>query len=276
MIWLLLLRLFSPLVIDRYDLDRPARVVALPHVLREISGLAPWDAHHLVAHNDERSRLYVVRIRDGKIVRTIDVGRAGGLHGDYEDVLRAGRLWYLLRSDGLILEFKVDDTSRVVSARQYRTFQRAGCELESLALDVVGPTLVATCKHERGTGSKDGMLVLRWNPSEPDSLRAAFRVPWNALATSPGEPRFTASGMARTPDGSGWLVIDGHHGRIAQLARDGSVTALGAVPWQLLPQVEGIAFGEDASLYLSSEGGSGAGVLVVFPTRLPRSGNGRA
>lgn len=250
--------------LDRYDLTQPASHVLLPAELREISGQAPWNARYLIAHNDEWARLYLVRIRDGHIARRIDVGRAGALKGDYEEVLRDGRLWYLLRSDGLILRFELDDTSSVTSARKYPAFQSAGCEVESLALDVAGPGVLTACKHERGKASNDGMLVLRWDPSGSDAPRVAFRVPWNALARDPGDPRFAASGMSRTPDGKGWLVIDGRDGRIAELDGVGSVIALRSLPRQLLPQAEGITFGANETLCLSSEGRDGPGVLAVF------------
>jgi hypothetical protein len=255
--------------LDRYDLARPASHVLLPPELREISGLAAWNARYLIAHNDERSRLYLVRIADGRVARTIDVGRTGGLAGDYEEVLRDGHRGYLLRSDGSILEFVLDDTSAVIPARKYAALQGTGCEFESLALDVVGPTLVAVCKHERGRASKEGMLVLRWDPSGTDPPRVAFRVPWSALASGRGAPRFTASAMSRTPDGRSWLVIDGHDGRIAELARDGAVIAVRTIPQDLLPQAEGITFGRNETLYLSSEGGRGPGVLAAFPPRAP-------
>ena len=77
--------------LDRYNLARPARHV-LPPELREISAQAPSNARYLIAHNDERSSLYVGRIADGKVVRAIDVGRSGRLAGEYEDVLRDRRL----------------------------------------------------------------------------------------------------------------------------------------------------------------------------------------
>jgi len=129
--------------LDRYDLATPARIIRLPGVLKEASGLAVWDAAHLLSHNDQQSALFLFRVADGKIVREIGIGRRHGLRGDYEELVLDGRQGYLLRSDGALLEFSLDDTSMTVSARQDVSMEAAGCELESLARDVSGPGLIA-------------------------------------------------------------------------------------------------------------------------------------
>ena len=253
----------APSWLDRYDLAHPARIVALPAALRETSGLAVWDAAHLLSHNDERSTLFIIRVADGKIVREIGIGRRGGLKGDYEDLVLDGRRGYLLRSDGMLLEFSLDDTSTTVRARRDVSLKAVGCELESLAREVTGPGLVAACKHERGKQRRDGLRVLRWTPPNGYDARASFRVPWAAFGGDGGEQRF--SGAVRTPDGSGWVLVEGVHGRIAQLAADGRVIAVRALPTHLLPRVEGVAFGVDGTLYLASEGQRGPGLLAIYP-----------
>jgi hypothetical protein len=249
--------------LDRYDLAAPARIVTLPAVLEEASGLAVWNATHLLSHNDQRSSLFQVRIADGKIVREIGIGRRRGRRGDYEELVLDGRDGYLLRSDGALLEFSLDDTSTTVSARQDLSLMAAGCELESLARDVSGPGLIAVCKHERGKNNRSGLLVLRWTPNHGYDARASFRIPWATFGDDGVDLRF--SGLARTPDGSGWLLVEGVHGRIAELTADGRVLAVRALPKKLLPQVEGVAFGGDGTLYLASEGRQGPGLLAIYP-----------
>jgi hypothetical protein len=249
--------------LERYDLATPARIIALPGVLKEASGLAVWNAAHLISHNDERSTLFLFRVADGKIVREIGIGRRHGLRGDYEELVLDDRQGYLIRSDGALLEFSLDDTSAMVSARQDVSLKAAGCELESLALDVSGPGLIAVCKHERGKQRSNGLLVLRWTPSYGYDARTSFRVPWVAFGGDGSELRF--SGSVRTPDSSGWVLVEGVHGRIAELAADGRVVAVRALPKDLLPQVEGVAFGVDGTLYLVSEGQRGPGLLAIYP-----------
>ena len=251
--------------LDRYDLLRPARIVALPAELREVSGLAIWNSAHLLAHNDERSSLFVIRIADGRIVREIGIGQRRGLRGDYEDIVRDGSQGFLVASDGAILEFALDDTSSQVSAREETSMRTAACEVEAVARALTGPGLVAACKHEAGKLGAEGMLVLRWSQRNGYDSPASFRVPWDALGDRRRRQRFTASGMTPTPDGKSWLLVDGIHGRIAELTGDGRVIAVRALPQQLLPQVEGIVFGTDGTLYLASEGRRGAGVLAVYP-----------
>jgi len=249
--------------LDRYDLAAPARIIKLPDVLKEASGLAVWNAAHLLSHNDQRSALFLFRAADGKIVREIGIGRSHGLRGDYEELVLDGRRGYLLRSDGALLEFSLDDTSSMVSARQDVSLEAVGCEMESLALDVSGPGLIAVCKHERGKQMRSGLLVLRWTPNSGYDARTSFRVPWAAFGGDGSDLRF--SGAARLPDSSGWVLVEGEHGRIAELAAHGRVIAVRALPKKLLPQVEGVAFGVDGTLYLASEGQGGPGLLAIYP-----------
>ena len=75
----------------RYDLQHPTRLVTLPRALVEVSGLAAWDATHLLAHNDERPTLFVIRTQDGRIVREISLG-VRSRNGEARDLL-GDRFW---------------------------------------------------------------------------------------------------------------------------------------------------------------------------------------
>jgi len=136
----------------RYDLQHPTRLVTLPRALVEVSGLAAWDATHLLAHNDERPTLFVVRTEDGRIVREIRLGLRNR-NGDYEDLALEGRHGFLAESDGALLEFTLDDTSTTIPYRRHFGLPGGICEVESLALAVSGPGLVVACKRVRGLRS---------------------------------------------------------------------------------------------------------------------------
>jgi hypothetical protein len=250
----------------RYDLQHPTRLIALPRVLTEVSGLAVWDGAHVLAHQDERSVLFVIRLRDGRIDRTIDVGRRGGWPGDYEDLVLQGRHGFLAESGGAILEFTLDDTSTVVPARRHAERPGGACEVESLAADVArsGGGLVAVCKHARDDRKDGAMTMWRWQPGRGYAASPLLRVPWAAFDRRASAPPFAASGMARTADAAGWVLLDGPHARIAELSPDGRLLAVRALPKHLLPQAEGITFGADGTLYVASEGRRGAAVLSVY------------
>ncbi len=247
----------------RYDLQHPTRIVSLPKALVEVSGLAAWDATHVLAHNDERPTIFVVRTEDGRIVREIQLGLRHR-SGDYEDLALDGRHGFLAESDGSLLEFTLDDTSATIPYRRQFGLPAGICEVESLALALNGPGLVVACKRVRGLRSPGGLTLFRWQPRRSYDLRPFVRVPWEVFGGRGEADRFAASGMVRTPDASGWLLVDGPHGRIAELAGDGRVVALATLPRERLPQTEGITFGPDGTLYLASEGHHGLGVLAAY------------
>jgi hypothetical protein len=254
----------------RYDLQHPTRVVTLPRALVEVSGLAAWDATHLLAHNDERPTLFVVRTEDGQIVREIRLG-VHHRNSDYEDIALDGRHGFLAESDGSLLEFTLDDTSSTIPYRRQFGLPGGICEVESLALAVSGPGLVVACKRVRGLRSPGGLTLFRWMRRRSYDLRPSVRVPWAAFGGRGEADRFAASGMVRTPDGTGWLIVDGPNARVAELSGDGRVIGVRGLPRHLLPQTEGITFGVDGTLYLASEGHHGLAVLAAYAPAGERS-----
>ena len=240
--------------------------MALPRPLAEVSGLATWDSAHLLAHGDELATLYVISASDGRIVRPIRLGvrrRAG----DYEDVALDGRHGYLVQSDGTLFEFTLDDTSTVQAYHRYSGLLGGACEVEALGLDLAGSGLVVACKRVRGLRRPVGVPFLRWSARRQFDLHPAFTIPWRALGGDGDRARFAASGMVRTPDRSGWLVLDGPNGRIAEVAAGGRVVSLRELPRDLLPQAEGITIGLDGTLYVATEGKHGPGRLVAYAPR---------
>jgi hypothetical protein len=236
-----------------------------------VSGLAAWDGTHLLAHNDERPTLFVVRTEDGRIVREIRLGLRNR-NGDYEDLALDGRHGFLAESDGSLLEFTLDDTSTTIPYRRQFGLPGGICEVESLALAVRGPGLVVACKRVRGLRSPGGLTLFRWQRRRSYDLRPSVRVPWAAFGGRSEADRFAASGMVRTPDGTGWLIVDGPNARVAELSGDGRVIRVSALPRRLLPQTEGITFGVDGTLYLASEGHYGLAVLAAYAPTGERPG----
>jgi hypothetical protein len=238
-------------------------VVTLPRALVEVSGLAAWDATHLLAHNDERPTLFVISTEDGRIVREIRLGLRNR-NGDYEDLALDGRHGFLAESDGSLLEFTLDDTSTTIPYRRHFGLPAGICEVESLALALSGPGLVVACKRVRDLRSPGGLTLFKWQRRRSYDLRPSARVPWTAFGGRGEADRFAASGMVRTPDRTGWLIVDGPNGRVAELSGDGRVIHVSGLPRHLLPQTEGITFGVDGTLYLASEGHYGLAVLAAY------------
>jgi len=252
--------------LGRYDVDHPTRVMRLSRALLEISGLASWDSAHLVAHNDERATLFLVRTDDGSIVREVQLGNRRR-KGDFEDIELEGRHGFLAESNGSLLEFTLDDTSTVIPYQRHPAVLDGICEVESLALDVNSPGLVVACKRVHGIRNAGGLTLLRWQRHRSYDLRPFISVPWAALGSGGDRERFAASGMVRTPDRKEWLLVDGPNARIAELSASGQVIAVQQLPKQLLPQAEGITFGVDGTLFVSSEGHHGPAVLVAYSRR---------
>jgi hypothetical protein len=95
----------------------PASKVSLPTELHEISGLAVTADGRVFAHGDEDGTVYQLDPRSGRVTKRFalaatgddpDLGkkvRDGRLTGDFEDIAIAGDRFFLISSNGVLLEF---------------------------------------------------------------------------------------------------------------------------------------------------------------------------
>lgn len=241
----------SPLL-ARYAFEAPLRRLRLPPELREVSGLAATPEGRLFAHDDERAVVVEVDLRDGRALAHLPLGRPA-LRGDFEGLAWSGGRFYLMRSDGTVLD--------VAQAGGEPATQLTGlgrrCELEGLAAGPGPGQLLLACKEPRGKKRDGDLLVLGW-PSGGEAVVARARELHRA-----GIRTLHPSGLERDLVSGHLLVVAARERRIVELAPDGAVLATRALPaWHV--QAEGIALLPDGTLALADEGVAGPGHLTLY------------
>ena len=239
-----------------YRLDAPAVVVELPAELREISGLTVLPSGNLGAVQDERGTIYEVDPATGRIVDRLAFHGAG----DFEGVELTPDAVWALRSDGDLYRVSRDSTG-APTARKVETGLKGRNDAEGLGYD--GTRLLIACKEWPGKGLGDVRAVYAFDLEteqvlpRPVALLDRQRVD--------GRLAFKPSALAVHPVSGQVYVLSSVREAIAVLSPRGALLAVLPFPAGLVPQPEGIAFAADGTMFISSEGPAGPGLLLRYP-----------
>jgi hypothetical protein len=264
-----------------YDLTgKPAWQSALPAELVEISGLAFAADGRLFAHGDERGVVYRLDPRSGKVLATFalaatgrepDLGKKGGsgshgvVLGDFEDIAVVGDRFFLVTSNGVLLEFKEGQNGARVPYTAHLTGLGRLCELEGLGHDAATDVLLLLCKDRRGKGRLSQVQAYAWSLKDGRvTSKPRLTVSYAELARTTGAAAFNGTAIAVAPGGKSFLLVAGPQQAFAEIGRDGRVLRGGAFPRGLYRQPEGAAFGPDGTLLIASEGAGRAATLAGY------------
>ena len=146
-------------VLGRYDLaGEPAWETRLPKDLEEISGLAFSADGRLFAEGDQDATIWQLDARSGRVLETFtvasgkadpDMGKKGGgkiLAGDFEDLQIVGDRFFLISSNGILIEVREGADGGSVPYTAHDTGLGDTCEIEGLANDPASRSLLILCK----------------------------------------------------------------------------------------------------------------------------------
>ena len=271
----------TPGALARYDLSRPADAqVRLPAELHEVSGLAVTSDGRLFAHGDEEGRVYQVDPATGRVLKSfglqpgageVDLGKKskdGRVTGDFEDIAIAGDRFFLVTSNGVLLEFKEGEDGSQVPFTAHATALADACEVEGLAHDAAADALLLLCKEMKEKSQRDRVELFAWSLADgrlAPAPRAA--IAFSTLAQVTGGRAFNASAITRIPGSESLAIIAGPQRLFAEIAADGKPVAGGTFASGELVQPEGIAFLPDGTLLISSEGGKGVATIAAYRPR---------
>lgn len=264
-------------VVAGYELGAPVRSFALPHKLREISAIVAVDATTLACLQDEQGELFFFDVLTGVVTERAKFGAPG----DYEGLTRVGSDYWVLRSDGRLLQVRRGGDGLAIE----RTVDVEASlhDFEGLAYDARDRVLVVAPKAvSKAVGEKDLRPLLAVDvttgatATEPYAtidrdrvLEAAVRlgVTVPTRETRKGEKpvfhlRF-AEVAVHPRTGELWLLSAVDRAVIVA-DRSGAVLGLHFFTVDELPQPEAATFLPGGDLVIASEGAGGAAVLRVY------------
>jgi uncharacterized protein YjiK len=265
-------------MLTRYRLDAPPDSrVTLPAELHEVSGLAVTPDGRVFAHGDEHGVVFQVNPQTGEVVKRfslrpgteqLDLGkksRDGQVAGDFEDIAVVGDRFFLVTSNGVLLEFREGRDGEAVPFTAYPTALDQICEVEGLAYDPASDALLPLCKQMKDKGARHRVEIYSWSVRDRRlAERPRLTVPFSSLEPLTGAKAFNGSALIFTPGGKSLAMVAGPQQVFAEVSLDGKPIMGGALDRAAQPQPEGAAFLPDGTLLVSSEGGKGQASISSY------------
>lgn len=245
-----------------YDLsDKRPRQFVLPQKLSEASGLVMTDDGRLFCHDDERAVVYQIDYSNGTVVKQFSLGRFG-VRGDFEDIAVAGKLFYLVESNGTIYEFPEGGNGQTVEFRMYKTQLTTKNDVEGLEYDPETHSLLLACKVFPGKGYERNRAVYSFSlKTKQLSATPRFLIPLKEIRSK----EFKPSGIARHPKTGTFFVIAARGSTIIEISKEGKILNQQPINSKVNTHPEGIAFAPDLTLVLCNDGQGKRGTLTLYP-----------
>ncbi len=224
----------------------------LPEDLREISGIALLPDGRLLAHNDERSRVYVIDPRVGKVMKTFAVGGAAGIVADFEAITTSGSDIYMLVSDGTIYRFREGADGASVPFTTIDTRLGKECEFEGIAVDD-SASFILPCKTIDDKNLRNQIMIYRWRAvggGEP--IVSTITIPLADAVGSNDWKKLSPSDVAIDPSTGNYVMITGPEKAMIEVTRNGDFVQSRPLPGKP-QQPEGIAISRQGIMILSDE-----------------------
>ena len=247
---------------ERYDLENRTSRVKLPRRLDEASGLAVTTDGRVFMHGDERAVVYQVDPAEGTVLKEFSLG-VPVLSGDFEGIAIAGDRFFLINSQGLLLEFHEGAEDESVSFRGVDTGLSNRCEVEGLAFEPATQALVAACKTVPRR-DEDFIVLYRIGLADLSVEAEPLRVPLGDLETVGLPSRFAPSGVEVDPEVGTLILISARQEAILEITGAGQVVSAFHLGSRRHPQAEGISFLPDRTLLLADERQNGRARLTAY------------
>lgn len=246
--------------------EEPLAKWILPDVLREVSGVAFFDDGRIVAHNDERARIYVIDPIRGVILKYFNLGK-GGIVADFEAIAVAGADMYLLRSNGDVYQFREGGDRETVEFTKHGTNLGKECEFESLDIEPGTGAFIMACKRIDKKSERNTLKIYRWlrQPGGAASV-SSVSVPLAEAIGSNDWKGLSPSDLAIDANTGNYLIVTGPEKALIEITPAGQVVRSMPVPGDP-QQPEGIAITRDGVLIISDEGVARPASITMYSWR---------
>lgn len=235
--------------------ERKHELFVLHDDLLEISGIVHLNDLNFATVNDEDGELFFVNIKNNSITKHRFKGK-----GDYEDLVKADSIFYVLESTGDIIEIKPPFDKQVT----YK-FQHKNIEFESLVYYQKENKLVMISKDQKKKANGITAISFDLGRKEYDaepffniSLKEVFTIITNY------NTECKPSGAAINPINNKLYIIASVGKVILECSKTGKLERIYKINPAQFPQPEGITFATNGDMYISNEGANGKATILKF------------
>lgn len=263
MIWLLV---FPGKQLNQWSLFKPEKHPAIqviskwkmPHILREISGIAWLDQHHFACVQDNAGEIFIYNSAENKIDKKIKVVSLN----DFEGIAIAGTTAWLLRADGTLWEVRQYNKNPLV--KQYHTFFNRKNNMEGICYDPFHKRLLLAVKTlDPFNNRQKGIYSFDLRSKKLDSV-PVYKIDltdprWKGNSN---KRKVRPSDLAVNPVNGNLFVLDGERPKLIILNQQGKIISVYKLDEDDFPLPEGITFSPGGKLFISNEGCGGKGNIL--------------
>lgn len=265
-----------------YDLKEPSWEVDLPTDLLEVSGLGYVEEGKIAMVQDEQGLIFIFDLEKKEVVSRHRFKK----NGDFEGIEVLGNVAYVLRSDGDVYEV-VDFLNEPTSVESFENALSTANDTEGLGYDPETRLLLISSKESdklMGTKYKDKQVIVSWDPEtknlrptpylvvDLDDIKAFLKK--NAKTEKEEKfakkfdpdknSSFRPSAISVHPISKHIYLLASNGNMLLVVDRQRNIVQAKHLPSKKFPQPEGMCFDPEGNLYISNEGGIGAGTLKKF------------
>jgi hypothetical protein len=250
-----------------YNFNNPT-IYKMPEELLEISGIAfrPGKKDTMYAIQDEEGKFFYWKNGNPKTLASSYFGD----DGDYEDVAITNIYSFVLRSDGTLFQFPLNEIrqDKIRSSKIWEDLLPAG-EYESLYADVEKNELYVLCKNCGADKKQESVSGYVLGISGTGSLELKRNFKMDTRDVSPSESqkknKLRPSAFTFNKRTNEWFIVSSVNKLLIIADAAWKVKQVVKLNPKLFPQPEGITFDIDNNLYISNEAGStSAGTVLMF------------
>jgi hypothetical protein len=251
---------------DSVAAGKPLALWKLPDHLKEISGLVMTADGRMLAHGDERGKVFEVDYRRGVIIKEFTLG-SPAVHGDFESIAIDGDTVMLFTSDGILYRFKEGADQAVVAFTRLDTELGGECEFESMVFDAPSKSLLFACKKVHDKALKDSLVIFRY-PLAPAPAGRKVKVTHLAITIAKvvgtnGWEGFHPSEMTIDPISGNYVLLASLEKALAEITPTGEVVFARPLP-PGHDQPEGLAITKDHLLIIGDEAKGGPAAITLY------------
>ena len=238
----------------------------MPDLLREISGIALTTDGRILAHNDERSRVFVIDPLKGVVTKSFSVGKRG-MTADFEAIAVSGDDFFLLTSNGDIYQFREGKENDVVPFTRHVTGLGDECEFESLEVEPATRAFILACKNIRKKGDRNQLLIFRWLKRDGGAASVTrIGVPLAEAIGTNDWKQLSPSDIAIDPATGNYVLVTGPEKALIEITPQGQVVRSMPVPGDP-QQPEGVAITRNGLLIIADEAVTRDADITIYPWR---------
>ena len=263
---------------EQYSFSNPDKIIKLPHSLKEISGITTTGTNEIACIQDEIGSIFIFDIATENISNEYK----NNLTGDFEGIAQVDKTMYILRSDGILVEY-TDYKTDAVDAKEYN-LNLPSANNEGLCYDKKNNCLLiaAKSKTEDGLEKKSIRLIYRFDLAtkqvNPEPI-IKLHIKWieeKAVELHIVEDKikkhkdkdnsfsFKPSEIAVNPLDNSIYILSGKDKMLLIIDQKGTIKDFIALDPTLFKQAEGMTFLSNGDLLISNEGQKGKPTLLLF------------